>query len=260
MSEVDLGFANDALPVSGSPGGSMRGVKCGCPSFHFAYLHLCCPVMPVGQTPFHFKRDLCKISLNKSVALYAQMLFRAGGRTSVNSAAERVVTTACVHIRELLRWTQQPGSPSTPIHRRPTTDMLPCINCCPVRHAQPAGWGRWRTCPPAPASGTAPPPRVRAPARWRPSRRPPCAPRTRSAPRSSSSTRSQVGSRLSWSSQSACPRKSKIAQAEAAWRQDCHLVHNNAVGELAKICAAFGLPASMPETQLRLSGLPVCAR
>ena len=29
MSEVDLGFANDALPVSGSPGGSMRGgAKC----------------------------------------------------------------------------------------------------------------------------------------------------------------------------------------------------------------------------------------
>jgi len=32
MSEVDLGFANDALPVSGSPGGSMRGgAKCARP-------------------------------------------------------------------------------------------------------------------------------------------------------------------------------------------------------------------------------------
>jgi len=29
MSEVDLGFANDALPISSSPGGSMRGgAKC----------------------------------------------------------------------------------------------------------------------------------------------------------------------------------------------------------------------------------------
>ncbi len=28
MSDVDLGFANDALPVASSPGGSMHGAKC----------------------------------------------------------------------------------------------------------------------------------------------------------------------------------------------------------------------------------------
>ena len=42
MSEVDLGFANDALPVSGSPGGSMRGTKCGRPRSH----HFCEPMLP----------------------------------------------------------------------------------------------------------------------------------------------------------------------------------------------------------------------
>ena len=33
MSEVDLGFANDALPVSSSPGQSMHGTKCEDPDW-----------------------------------------------------------------------------------------------------------------------------------------------------------------------------------------------------------------------------------